>query len=291
MRPPHRPPRRALIRRTLMKKLARLSFQHRRMVLIAWLLIAVVAVGLSSVTGSKFNSDFNLPGTDSQAAVSLLQRNFPAASGEGDQIVFQTTDGAGIRSKPARAAASAALAKVAGVPGVETVVSPYSRAGGAQISRDGTIAFARVTWSTAPSKVTDADASRLIRAAESADDPGLHVSLGGQSISNQESAGPGLSVAVGVIAALIILLIVFGGALFASVMPLVTAGLALVIATSVISLLTHVVDVASVSTDLAVLIGLGVGVDYGLFILSRHRTGIRAGLSYEEAAMQALNTS
>jgi putative drug exporter of the RND superfamily len=100
-----------------------------------------------------------------------------------------------------------------------------------------------------------------------------------------------LSVAVGVVAALIILLIVFGGALFASLMPIVTAALSLVIATSLISLLTHVTDVASVSTDLAVLIGLGVGVDYGLFIISRHRSGVRAGLSYEDAAAQAVNTS
>jgi putative drug exporter of the RND superfamily len=171
------------------------------------------------------------------------------------------------------------------------VASPYSKAGAPQISRDGTVAFARVTWDKVASQVTNADALNLVKTAESADGPTVQVSLGGQSISNQESAGPGLSVAVGVIAALIILLIVFGGALYASLMPPLTAALALVIATSVISLLTHVMDVASVSTDLAVLIGLGVGVDYGLFILSRHRTGVKAGLSYEDAVAQAVNTS
>ena len=190
-----------------------------------------------------------------------------------------------------KAAATAALARVAGVPGVEAVGSPYSKTGAAQISRDGTVAFARVTWKDATSKVTNADALNLVTAAESADGPTVHVSLGGQAISNQESAGPGLSVAVGVVAALVILLILFGGALFASLMPLLTAALALVIATSVISLLSHVMDVASVSTDLAVLIGLGVGIDYGLFIISRHRTGVKAGLSYEDAAAQAVNTS
>jgi RND superfamily putative drug exporter len=274
-----------------MIRLAHWSFRHRRLVVAGWLIAAVVVVGLSSSSGSKFNSDFNLPGTDSQAAVGLLTKNFPAASGEGDQVVFQAAHGSSVRSASVKAAATAALARVAKVPGVESVVSPYSQAGAAQISRDGTVAFARVTWGKVSSQVTNADALNLTKAAESADGPGVHVSLGGQSISNQEGSGPGLSVAVGVIAALIILLIVFGGALFASLMPLLTAGLALVIATSVISLLTHAMDVASVSTDLAVLIGLGVGVDYGLFIISRHRAGVKAGLSYEAAAAQAVNTS
>jgi putative drug exporter of the RND superfamily len=274
-----------------MIRLSHWSFKHRRMVVAGWLVAAVLVVGLSSSSGSKFNSNFNLPGTDSQAAVSLLTKNFPAASGEGDQVVFSATHGATIRSPAVQAAATAALVKVAAVPGVESVVSPYSKAGTAQISGDGTVAFARVTWKNATSKVTSADALNLTRAAESADGPAVHVSLGGQAISNQEGSGPGLSVAVGVIAALIILLIIFGGALFASLMPLLTAALALVIATSVISLLSHGMDIASVSTDLAVLIGLGVGVDYGLFIISRHRSGVKAGLSYEDAAAQAVNTS
>ena len=211
-----------------MIRLAHWSFRRRKLVVAGWLLAAVVVLALSSASGSKFNSNFNLPNTDSQAAVSLLTKNFPAASGEGDQVVFQTRHGATIRSGSVKTAATTALAKIAKVPGVETVISPYSAAGAAQISHDGTVAFARVTWDKVPSKVTNADALNLVHAAESADGPAVHVSLGGQSISNQESAGPGLSVAVGVIAALIILLVVFGGALFASLMPLVTAGVALV---------------------------------------------------------------
>jgi RND superfamily putative drug exporter len=274
-----------------MKRLARFSFQHRRLVLAGWLLTAVIVLALSSVSGSKFNDSFNLPGTDSQAAVSLLTQNFPAASGEGDQVVFQTSHGATIRSPVVKRAATAALARVAKVPGVQAVGSPYSSTGSAQISRDGTVAFATVTWDKVSAKVTNADALNLVHAAESADGSSLHVSLGGDAISSQEAAGPGLSVLVGVIAAFIILLVVFGGALLASLMPLLTAGLALAIATSLITLLTHVMNVPTVSTDLAILIGLGVGVDYGLFIISRHRSGVKAGLSYEAAAAQAVNTS
>ena len=274
-----------------MKRLARFSFQHRRLVLAGWLLGAVILLAVGSMTGSRFNSNFNLPGTDSQTAVSLLTKNFPAASGEGDQVVFQTSRGATIRSPAVKTAARAALARVAEVPGVQAVGSPYSKLGSAQISRDGTVAFATVTWNKVSANVTNADALNLVHAAESADGSSLHVSLGGNAISSQEAAGPGLSVLVGVIAAFIILLVVVGGALAAALMPLLTAGLALAIATSLISLLTHAMNVPSISTDLAVLIGLGVGVDYGLFIISRHRSGVKAGLSYEAAAAQAVNTS
>jgi RND superfamily putative drug exporter len=139
--------------------------------------------------------------------------------------------------------------------------------------------------------VTKTDAKNLIAAAKSADGANVQVFLGGQSIQSQETPGITLSVIVGVVAALVILLIVFGGALASSAMPLLTAGVALAVGTSVIGLLSHVVDVPSVATELAVLIGLGVGVDYGLFIISRHRSGLKSGMSYEDAVAQAANTS
>jgi RND superfamily putative drug exporter len=274
-----------------MMRMTRWCFEHRKTVVAGWLIALVAILGVSSIAGSKFNSNFNLPNTDSQAAVALLTKNFPAASGEGDQIVIQAASGTTVRTRSVRAAVNAALVKVAKVTGVEAVGSPYGTGGASQISRDGTIAFATVTWGKTASKVTKSDANNLIKAAESADGPSQHISLGGQSISETEGSGPGLSVAVGVIAALVILLIVFGGALFSSLMPLLTAAVALLIGTSLIGLLTHAMDVASVSSDLAVLIGLGVGVDYGLFIISRHRSGVKAGLSYEDAAAQAVNTS
>ena len=119
----------------------------------------------------------------------------------------------------------------------------------------------------------------------------MHISLGGQSIETSERPSIGISVVVAVAAALVILLIVFGGALLSSLLPLVTAGLALVTATSLIELLSHAFDVASVSSELAILIGLGVGVDYGLFIISRHRSAVKDGLSYSDAAALAVRTS
>jgi putative drug exporter of the RND superfamily len=274
-----------------MIRLARWCFQHRRTVVAGWLLAVVTIVGLSHGLGSHFNSNFNLPNTDSQAAVNLLTKNFPAASGEGDQIVIQATHAATIRSASVEGPVTAALARVANVPGVETVGSPYTKEGAAQVSRDGTVAFATVTWDKKSAKVTKTDAKNLIAAAESADGANVHISLGGQSITNSENSGTGLSVAVGVLAALVILLIVFGGAVLSALLPLLTAAVALVIATQGVGLLSRAFDVASVAPELAILIGLGVGVDYGLFIISRYRTALKAGLSHEDAVAQAVNTS
>jgi RND superfamily putative drug exporter len=274
-----------------MARLARWCFAHRRRVVALWVLALVVVAGVSAATGTSFNTNLTLPGTDSEAAVRLLTTNFPAVSGEGDQVVVQATHGSTIRSAPVRGAVTAALARVSAVPGVESVASPYARAGAAQISRSGTVAFARVTWDRQTAQITAADVRHLIGAAQTADGRNVQVSLSGLSITNSERTGLGKSVGVGVIAALIILLIVFGWALLAALMPLVTAILALAIGVSLIGLLSHAFDVASASTQLAVLIGLGVGVDYGLFIISRHRSAVKNGLSYADAVAEAARTS
>ncbi len=274
-----------------MARLARWCFEHRRRVAGAWLLTLVVVVGVSVAVGSSFNTNLSLPNTDSQAAATLLTQNFPAASGEGDQVVIQATHGATIQSASVRTAVTAALGKAAKVPGVETVASPYGPAGAAQISRSGTVAFARVTWDKQSAQVTTTDARNLISAAESADGANVRVSLGGTAITNSERVGLGRSVGVAIVAALIILMIVFGGALLSALLPLATAVLALGVGTSLIGLLSRAFDISSVSTQLAILIGLGVGVDYGLFIISRHRGAVKGGLSYEDAAAQAVRTS
>jgi RND superfamily putative drug exporter len=274
-----------------MSRLARWCFAHRKLVVPAWLLGVMMVLTLSQGLGPSFNASFGLPHTDSQAAIDLLKKNFPAVSGESDQIAIEATGGSTISSPQVRAAVTAALAKVAQVPGVRSVSSPYLPTGTTQISRDGTVAFAIVRWEKQPTAVSKSDAHRLVAAAETATGPHVQVSVAGQSISNSETSGTGLSVGVGIIAALVILLVVFGGAALSSLMPLVTAGVALLIATSLIGLLSHLFTVPSVATDMAVLIGLGVGVDYGLFIISRHRTAIKSGLSYQDAATQAVNTS
>jgi RND superfamily putative drug exporter len=107
-------------------RLARWCFEHRRRVLAGWLVAIVLFLGLSQAVGSSFNSNFSLPNTDSQNAVSLLTENFPSVSGEDDQIVIQTTGGVTVESPAVQGAVTAALAKVAKVPGIESVASPFN---------------------------------------------------------------------------------------------------------------------------------------------------------------------
>ena len=206
-------------------------------------------------------------------------------------MVIQATHGATVRSSAVRSAVTAALAKAAAVPGVHSVAGPFGPRGATQISRSGTVAFARVTWDKTSDQVTSADARNLISAAQSADGPDVHVSLGGPAITNSERVGLGRSVGVGIIAALIVLLIVFGGALLASLLPLATALLALGIGTSLVGLLSHAFTISSASTQLSILIGLGVGVDYGLFIIGRYRSAVKAGMPLENAVALSVRTS
>jgi RND superfamily putative drug exporter len=274
-----------------MTALARWCFEHRWRVVAAWLLALVAVAGVGAAAGTDFTTSLALPNTDSQAAATLLTTNFPAASGEGDQVVIQAGNGVTIRSAAVRSAVTAALARAAAVPGIESVASPYGPGGAAQISRSGTIAFARVTWAKPSDQITTAEAKKLISAAESADGADVHVSLGGPAITNSERVGLGRSVGVGIVAALAVLLIVFGGALIASLLPLVTALLALGIGVSLTGLLSHPFGISSASTQLAILIGLGVGVDYGLFIIGRHRTAVKSGMALEDSVALAVRTS
>ncbi|MET3808227.1 RND superfamily putative drug exporter [Nakamurella sp. UYEF19] len=272
-----------------MSRLAHWCFEHRRRVVAGWLLALVAMFAVSTAVGSKFDLDSTLPGTDSQLAYNLLDANFPAAAGEGDEMVIHTIGGATVSSAQTRGAVTHALTEMAGVPGVTAIDSPYAAGGAGQISADGATAFATVTWNSATPAV--ADVTALIAAANSASTPTIEVSLSGSAIGNTEDDGAGLSVSVGVIAALVVLLLVFGGAVFPSLLPLLATGLALVISLSVTAVLTHLLKIPSIATDLAVLIGLGVGVDYGLFIISRHRTAVKAGASYHDAAVKAVSTS
>ena len=237
--------------------------------------------GSASAAGSAFGSSFSLPNTDSQAAVTLLTQNFPSASGEGDQVVIQATHGATIQSAPVRAAVTAALARVAKVPGVESVASPYAKAGAAQVSRDGTVAFARGDLGQAGGdQVTTADARNLINGggdrrrrrpctSPSAASPSPTPNGPSPGFIRRRRRDRGAGHPAGRLRR--------SGAR-RRCCPCWARGLALVLGTSVIGLLSHAMSISSVSTELAVLIGLGVGVDYGLFIISRHRSAVKDGL-------------
>jgi len=249
-----------------------------------------VLVGvLSAAVGTAFSTKFTLPGTESSAAVSLLQRDFPAASGSSDQIVLEARTGT-VTDGATQQRAAAMLAAVAKLPHVAAVASPFDAVGARQVSKDGTIAYATVTFDKQIGQTPKNAIKRVVSVAKAADDSALDVSLGGADIENVQRQGSGPSTVIGIVLALVVLGIAFG-ALFAAFLPIITALAAIGIGYSLTGLLSHVFSVAQFATILGVLIGLGVGVDYSLFIVTRHRNAIKAGRSYEEAATLAVNTA
>ena len=265
-----------------MAAMARWCFRHRWIVLAVWLVALVGFSVVGRAAGTDFSTAFQLPDTPSTHATDLLEKNFPAASGDSDQIVLHARSGT-VRSPAVAAAAQRMLAQVAVLPHVEGVTSPYGPDGAAQISRNGRIAFATVHFDELGPVLPKVAVKRVISVAQRADSPQLQVELNGQAIENAEAQSSSRSTGLGVIFALIVLGLAFG-ALFAAFLPLITALVAIGIGFDVTGLLSHAFAIASFATILGVLIGLGVGVDYALFIVTRHRTGLKGGRSTGTAA-------
>ena len=271
-----------------MRTVARWCVVHRRVVLAGWLAALIGLTVISQSVGSAYKNSFSLKGTQSFEALTLLERSAPKASGDVEQIVLAVDHGR-LTDPAVRDQAEAMLAKVAALPEVASVASPYSARGSAQISPSGQIGFANVTLNGLSTKFTVGQAQDFVDTARAGAGNGLQVQVEGQvaELANKPSIN---SVGLGALAALIVLLLVFGS-LLAAALPLITAGVALGAGTATIALLSHLVDMASFSSQLSVLIGLGVGVDYALFIVTRHRQGLQRGKSVQESIIDAIDTS
>ncbi|HVW81109.1 MAG TPA: MMPL family transporter [Mycobacteriales bacterium] len=272
-----------------MKSLAAWCFRRRRAVLALWLLALIGSFALSRGLGTNFSTKFQLPHTQSSQALDLLRSDFASASGSSDQVVIHTLSGT-VRSPSVREQVTDMLAALARSAHVVGVRSPYDAGGSAQISRDGTIAFATVVFDEETQNLPKDAIKQVVKTAEAARTPELQVELGGQDIEQVQSQGSSSSTGSGIVLALIVLGIAFG-ALFAAFVPLITALIAIGVGYSVTGLLSHVFSIASFATLLGVLIGLGVGIDYALLIVTRHRAKVRAGLNVEDAAVGAVNTA
>ncbi|MEN3282974.1 MAG: putative drug exporter of the superfamily [Solirubrobacteraceae bacterium] len=272
-----------------MRALARWSFTHRRIVLAMWLLVVIGLSAIHGAAGSDYKDSFKLSGTQSSDALALLQQASPQASGDSDRIVI-ATDGAKSVTDPAvRSRVSAMLGDVAKLPRVGAVASPYTSGGRAQISKDGKVAYATVTFDAEANDLPVGAIKRVIATAKRVAGGGVRVELGGQAIEAANQQGVG-GTGFGFLAAAIVLFLVFGS-LLGMLLPLVVAGFALGTGVATIGLLSHVITMASFSSELSLLIGLGVGVDYALFIVTRFRQGLLRGLTPESAAIDAVDTS
>ena len=272
-----------------MSAIARWCFRHRFVVIAAWLVVLAGLTVLGQAVKSNYNNSFSLPGTGSAAAEQLLAAAVPAQAGDSDMIVWQVRADT-VRDPAVVARMTGVLHRIATMPEVAGVVSPYGPHGAGQISRDSRIAYATVNFTKQGDSVAKADVTRVINAAEAARAPGLNVQLSGDAIGNSEQSPLGFSAVVGVLAAAVVLLFAFGSAL-AMLLPIITAVAGVVGGLMTIAPLTHTMNVVTFAPILGALIGLGVGTDYALFIVTRHRRGLRSGLTSEDAAVTALDTS
>ena len=273
-----------------MAALARWCFQRRTWVLVAWLaLVVILGVG-GRAAGTAYSNNVTLPGTGSTTALTLLEKAFPGHAGDQDTIVWRAAGPGGVRAPAVRAEISAMLGKVAGAPSVAAVVSPYSAPGAAQVSRDAQIAYAIVVFDAPEASLPVADVTRVIDLAEAARAPGVQVETGGPAVENALQPSFGLSAAVGIVGAAVVLFIAFGS-LLSMLLPLAGAIAALASGLMTVGLLSHEVSIPSVGPTLGILIGLGVGIDYALFIVTRHRNNLKDGMPPREAAILALDTS
>jgi RND superfamily putative drug exporter len=274
-----------------MRALARWCFRRKFVVIAIWVVALVALGGVSATVGSGYTDSFSLPGTESTTALNLLTDNFKTESTDTNQVVFAARD---VTDPAIEARIEKTLGQIARGPHVERVDSPFAQGAAArQIARDRTVAFANVHMD-GEQPIADVPKSaydKLIATAESARGGGLQVELGGSGIqqaSQQQGGGP--SEFIGFIAAAFVLAIAFGS-LWATLLPLFTAVLALGCGLSLTGLLAHAIDIATFAPTLATLIGLGVGIDYSLFVVTRHRNAITAGRDPEAACVRALNTS
>ncbi|MFH9893689.1 MMPL family transporter [Streptomyces luteogriseus] len=272
-----------------MAALARWCVQRRLLSVLLWLLaFAGVAAG-AAVAGTTYSNDYQVPGTESGRATELLHEGFPQLGGDSDTVVWHTASGS-VRAADVEQTMSRTLDRIENLPGVASVTSPYDGPGTGRVSEDGRTAYASVTFDHQAEDIAKGEAQAVVDTAKSAETDGLQVELGGSAVALTESSGGHVAEIVGVIVAAVVLFLAFGS-LAASLLPIATALVGVGTAYAGIVLLGHAMTVADFAPMLGMLIGLGVGIDYALFIVTRHRRGLKRGLSVTEAATNAVATT
>ena len=272
-----------------MKALGRFAFRKKYYVIGFWLIALFGITAIAQSVGSNFSDSFSLPGTDSTKALTLLGKAFPRQAGDTETIVFHVKSGT-INDPSVKNAMQDVFTKVSHISSVGIVKSPYDPMNAQQISQDQMTAYAPVVFSVNARLLKSQDVQALVNIGKAATTSNLEIEFGGQAVGqlNAPKGSPGEL--IGIFAAGVILFISFGS-LFAMLLPLGVALLALGTATGVVTLLTHAIGIASFAPILGSLIGLGVGVDYALFIVSRYRREIANGVDPEEAAAKSIDTS
>ncbi|MFF5966458.1 MMPL family transporter [Streptomyces collinus] len=271
-----------------MSTIARWCHAHRLAVVLLWLGLIVGLGAGAMAAGSAYTNSTTMPNTESSTALNLMSKGSSGTSGDSGTIVWKAEDG-GVRSAAVKQPMSEALAKIADAPGVASVSGPYTPQGAAQISKDGHTAYATVVFDKGGADLSKSDVKHVEDLASQARTSTLEVEFGGTAFGTGVSVSE-LSEIIGIGAALVVLLLMFRS-VWAAALPVLTGVAGVGTALFATILLSHAVSLPDTTPTMGALIGLGVGIDYALFIVHRHRRGLMAGMSVAEASAKALNTS
>jgi RND superfamily putative drug exporter len=271
---------------TLLARLGRASYRHRGLVSAAWLAVLGAVVALLVSVGGSFDDEFSIPGSESQDALDQLDAASPGAAGVGAQIVFVAPDGSTLADPANAAVIEEVVAEAGQAPQVASVVSPFDSSA---ISPDGRAALATVQYDVAPEDLEPGSLDALEETTAAAADAGFEVAVGGNAFGTT-GVHIGATEFIGVGVAVLVLALTFGS-LLAAGMNLLTAVAGIAVGMGALLLTSNVVTLSSTAPTLALMIGLAVGIDYTLFILSRHRTQLAAGMPAEESAARAVGTA
>ena len=264
------------------------SYRHRRAVLLGWLFVLVVVSLAGRAAGSQFKNDFNGGNTPSQQAQAFLDSQFPAQAGDSAQIVFKTS---GLITAPASQVwVTRTVGRLEHVADVVSVRSPFAPGASDQISQDRHLAYATIQFDQPSDRIPDASIHEVVSRAQDMARPGFEVQLGGAPIEKVEKPAFGASEGLGILAAVIILLLAFGSVI-AMLLPIASAILGVAVTFGAVDLLSHGLIVPTFAPELAALVGLGVGIDYALFVVTRYRSSLHEGSPPEAAVAVAMATS
>ncbi|MGC9494807.1 MMPL family transporter [Streptomyces sp. WG7] len=272
---------------TFLYKLGRLAFRRRHFVALIWVaLLTLAGVGAASAPTAGTTS-FSIPGTEAQKAFDLLEERFPGTSADGAtaRVVFKAPSGEKMTDADNKATVEKAVSDLADGTEVASVADPYT---GNAVSKDGTIAYASVKYDVSGMELEDTTKDALEDAAQQARDAGLTVEIGGDAL--QAVPHTGTTEIIGIAVAAVVLVITFGS-LVAAGLPLLTALIGVGIGVASITALASALELGSTTSILAMMIGLAVGIDYALFIVSRYRAELAEGREREEAAGRAVGTA
>jgi RND superfamily putative drug exporter len=270
--------------------IGRFCSRHHWPVIGAWVLVAVALVAISSAAGSKTSENLTLPGTDSTRATELLEENLPKQAYGSNPLVLEAPQGAALTESKYAGPVAETVKNLEALPDVNSAISPLSKEGANFLSKDKRIGYIPVVLGIGPGEIDETEAQKILDAANPAKHAGLKTSVGSYVGTQLSKPSTEVSEAIGLAAAVIILLFAFGTAT-AMMLPIVSAVIGLGCALSIIKLLEHAIEVPGVATTLATMIGLGVGIDYALFIVTRHKLQMADGMELRESIARATATA